>query len=86
MRSIAIDCGRDRIRSNAICPGLVATPLNAHLSAEDLKDYYDRFQPLPGTIEPGDIAATVVFLASDAGRFVTGQCIVVDAGQQAGLL
>jgi NAD(P)-dependent dehydrogenase (short-subunit alcohol dehydrogenase family) len=85
MRSIAIDYGRDHIRANAVCPGLVATPLNSHLTAADLSEYYERHQPLPGEIGPEDIAATVVFLASDLGRFITGQCIVVDGGQQAGI-
>lgn len=85
VQSIAIDYGHDHIRANAVCPGMVTTPLNDHLTAEDLSEYYDRHQPLPGEIGPEDIAATVVFLTSDLGRFITGQCIVIDGGQQAGL-
>ncbi len=84
-KSIALDYGDRKVRSNAICPGLVATPLTSHLTASDLAAYYERHQPLPGTIEATDIASAVVFLASDQGRFITGQTIVIDAGQQAGL-
>ncbi|MFM7581367.1 MAG: SDR family oxidoreductase, partial [Caldilinea sp.] len=42
-------------------------------------------QPLPGVIQPAEIAALAVYLASDAARMVTGQVFVVDGGQQAGL-
>ncbi len=85
VKSIAIDYGDRNIRSNAICPGLVATPLTSHLTASELAAYYERHQPLIGTIQATDIASAVVFLASDQGRFITGQTIVIDAGQQAGL-
>lgn len=86
VQSIALDYGVHRIRSNAICPGLVTTPLIGDLSEEEVNDYLERYQPLPGAIEASDIAATVTFVVSDLGRFITGQCIVVDGGQQAGLM
>ncbi len=84
-RSVALDYGADNIRANAICPGLVDTPLTSHLTPHQVADYIERYQTLPGTIGPGDIASLVVFLASDAARFITGQCFVIDAGQTAGL-
>ena len=84
-RSVALDYGADNIRANAICPGLVDTPLTSHLTAQQVADYVERYQTLPGTIGPGDIASLVVFLASAAARFITGQCFVIDAGQTAGL-
>ena len=84
-RSVALDYGADNVRTNAICPGLVDTPLTSHLTAQQVADYIERYQTLPGTIGPGDIASLVVFLASDAARFITGQCFVIDAGQTAGL-
>ncbi len=84
-RSVALDYGADNIRANAICPGLVDTPLTSHLTAQQVAGYIERYQTLPGTIGPGDVASLVVFLASDAARFITGQCFVIDAGQTAGL-
>lgn len=84
-RSVALDYGADNIRANAICPGLVDTPLTSHLTAQQVADYVERYQTLPGTIGPGDIASLVIFLASAAARFITGQCFVIDAGQTAGL-
>lgn len=84
-RSVALDYGADNIRANAICPGLVDTPLTGHLTPQQVADYVERYQTLPGTIGPGDIASLVVFLASAAARFITGQCFVIDAGQTAGL-
>lgn len=84
-RSVALDYGADNIRANAICPGLVDTPMTSHLTAQQVAEYVERYQTLPGTIGAGDIASLVVFLASDAARFITGQCFVIDAGQTAGL-
>lgn len=84
-RSVALDYGADKVRANAICPGLVDTPLTSHLTAQQVADYIERYQTLPGIIGAGDIASLVVFLASDAARFITGQCFVIDAGQTAGL-
>lgn len=84
-RSLALDYGARNVRANAICPGLVDTPLTSHLTAQQVADYIKRYQTLPETIEARDIASLVVFLASDAARFITGQCLIVDAGQQAGL-
>lgn len=84
-RSVALDYGADNVRANAICPGLVDTPLTGHLTPQQVADYIERYQTLPGTIGPGDIASLVVFLASAAARFITGQCFVIDAGQTAGL-
>ena len=84
-RSVALDYGADNVRANAICPGLVDTPLTSHLTAQQVADYVERYQTLLGTIGPGDIASLVVFLASAAARFITGQCFVIDAGQTAGL-
>ena len=84
-RSVALDYGADKVRANAICPGLVDTPLTSHLTAQQVAHYIERYQTLPGTIGAGDIASLVVFLASDAAQFITGQCFVIDAGQTAGL-
>ena len=84
-RAIALDYARDHIRCNALCPGFVDTPLTAGMSAADRDAFLDSRQPLPGVIAPGEVAAMAVYLASPAARMITGQAIVIDGGQQAGL-
>jgi 3-oxoacyl-[acyl-carrier protein] reductase len=84
-RSIALDYARDNIRCNAICPGYVDTPLNADFPTDARDRFLDARQPLPGLIQPEEVAQLALFLASNAGRMLTGQTYVVDGGQQAGL-
>lgn len=80
-RNLAVEHGPDNVRVNAISPGLTrtefATPILGNedgLRARLLKT------PLRRYAEPGEIAGAVVFLASAAGAFVTGQNIVIDGG------
>jgi 3-oxoacyl-[acyl-carrier protein] reductase len=84
-RSIALDYARDHIRCNAICPGYVDTPLNADFPVPERDRFLDARQPLPGVIEPEEVARLAVYLASDAARMITGQTFVIDGGQQAGM-
>jgi NAD(P)-dependent dehydrogenase (short-subunit alcohol dehydrogenase family) len=84
-RAIALDYGPENIRCNVICPGYVDTPLTAGVPPADRDAFLAATQPLPGVIQPEEIAALALYLASDAARMVTGQVFVVDGGQQAGL-
>lgn len=84
-RSVALDHARDMIRCNAICPGFVDTPLTADFQGEQRAAFLARTQPLPGVIQPEDVAQLALWLASDAARMITGQVFVVDGGQQAGM-
>ena len=84
-RSIALDYARQNIRCNAICPGFVATPLTESLSGPEREAFLERSQPLPGVIQPEDVAQLALWLASDAARMITGQAFIIDGGQQAGL-
>jgi NAD(P)-dependent dehydrogenase (short-subunit alcohol dehydrogenase family) len=81
-RALAADWGPDGIRVNAICPGLIATAI-----------WEDNRQNIPGLIEDmedrialkrwgfgDDIADVVLFFASDASRYVTGEVMAVDGG------
>jgi NAD(P)-dependent dehydrogenase (short-subunit alcohol dehydrogenase family) len=83
-RTMAIELGRHGIRVNALCPGKVATRLQA--DAEDA-EYTARFEreriPLGRSGTPAEIAAAYAFLASDDASFVTGELLVVDGGQLA---
>lgn len=84
-RSIALDYARENIRCNAICPGFVDTPLTASLGDSERDAFLERSQPLPGLIQPQDVAQLALWLASDAARMITGQAFIIDAGQQAGM-
>jgi 7-alpha-hydroxysteroid dehydrogenase len=70
-----------RIRVNAIGVGSIATSaLDIVLTDDDLRGQMERNTPLGRIGDPDDIAATVVFLASPAGSYVTGKVVEVDGG------
>ena len=81
VRSLAVEWGPAGIRVNAIAPGLVRTDFARALWEDDTRRAArERVTPLRRIGEPEDIAGAAVFLASRAGTYVTGQCIVVDGG------
>jgi 7-alpha-hydroxysteroid dehydrogenase len=70
-----------RIRVNAIAVGSVATSaLDIVLTNEELKTQMEDATPLKRIGEPWEIAATVLFLASPAGGYITGKVLEVDGG------
>ena len=81
-RTVAIEYGRRRIRSNCICPGVVDTPLAAMLMAIAPKSRADieAEHAIGRLIRPEEIANVALFLASDESSAVTGTAIVVDGG------
>ena len=80
--SLASYYARDRIRVNAIAPGLVRTPMSERaVGDERTVEYSRRKQPLAGGfLDPDHIADAAVFLLSDASSQITGQVIAVDGG------
>ena len=80
-RSAAVELATDRIRVNAICPGLILTPLALGRADEEAAARrFDEVQPWPEHGTGDDIAGAALFLASDDSRFITGEAIVVDGG------
>ena len=82
VRALAVDVGPDGIRVNAVAPGLVRTPM-AYFGRDNFDELVPAIaerHPLRRIGEPGDIAAPVAFLLSDAAAWITGQTIVVDGG------
>lgn len=80
-RNIAVEYGPDNIRANAIAPGLIKTDFARALW--DNPEYLKKATadcPLRRIGDPNEIAGAAVFLASDAGTFMTGQTMVVDGG------
>ncbi len=78
-RAAAVEYARQKIRVNAVLPGVVATPRNATLPADWAKTLIDQ-TPLGRIAQPDEIAPAYVFLASDEASFVTGTSLVVDGG------
>jgi 3-oxoacyl-[acyl-carrier protein] reductase len=78
-RSLARELGPRNITVNAVAPGYMDTEMTRGLNQQQLKQIVRR-TPLgrPATVE--DVAGVVLFLTSDAARFVSGQTIVVDGG------
>jgi len=93
-RGWALELGRDGIRSNCIAPGnvfegskiwnptyIAAAAKKKGITPDQVIPYYMSLTALNRDIKPDDIANATVFLLSDAARCVTGQVLVVDAGQ-----
>ena len=66
-QQMALDYGDYGVRINVVCPGMVNSPLNAGLT-DEMRNLLVEFQPLQRLTQPEDIAAAVVFLASEAAR------------------
>lgn len=79
-RSMAVEYAPDRIRVNAIAPGLVLTPRVERLLGEREELRRLANQHLLGPCRPNDIAEMAVYLGSDESRIVTGQVLSVDSG------
>lgn len=80
-RNMAVEWGPRGICVNAISPGLIRTPLGAHLFADEaFMRRRTAMTPLRRVGEPHEVAGVAVMLAGRAGGFITGQNIVVDGG------
>jgi len=78
-KSAAVELGRYGIRVNGVAPGAIATDRTAE-EAPDYAATWAPITPLGRVGTPEDVAGAVLFFASDAARFVTGQTLWVDGG------
>ena len=84
LHTAANELGPYGIRVNAVCPGLIETPLTAGAFAEErlIKPYFEAL-PLGRGGKPAEVAQTIAFLASEMASYVTGTSVFVDGGQMA---
>jgi NAD(P)-dependent dehydrogenase (short-subunit alcohol dehydrogenase family) len=80
------ECAREfaayNIRVNAVCPGVIITEMTAHLRQnEQMMRKWLEDIPQARLGEPDDVVGLVVFLCTDAARYITGQAINVDGGK-----
>jgi 3-oxoacyl-[acyl-carrier protein] reductase len=80
VKALARELGPDGITVNAICPGSANTSMpRQHRSEEEVMARL-RSTPLPRVLEPEDIAGPILFLASEAAAYITGQSYDINCG------
>jgi 3-oxoacyl-[acyl-carrier protein] reductase len=79
-RTVALECGRDGILVNAVCPGFVDTDLTRQNNLPAVIAALLEKIPLGRLAQPEEIAELVFYLGSDANTYLTGQTIVADGG------
>ena len=79
-RAVAKETGGWGITVNAVCPGFIDTEMSRlHCSPEQTQAYVSTY-PIPRVGQPGEVADTVLFLASDSASYITGAAIDVNGG------
>jgi NAD(P)-dependent dehydrogenase (short-subunit alcohol dehydrogenase family) len=80
-RTLAVEWALYDIQVNAIVPGVVRTPMNAHRDADPVEEQiFARTIPLGRISEPEDLLGATLFLSSPASAYVTGSVVFVDGG------
>ena len=89
-QSLAVEYAKSGIRVNALCPGVVFTPLwdgmiadyakKRDMKPEEVKPYFESKIPMGRLCSEQDVADTAVFLASDQASYITGQSINLTGG------
>jgi NAD(P)-dependent dehydrogenase (short-subunit alcohol dehydrogenase family) len=82
-KAAALDYAQSNIRVNAVCPGIIATPMMQRFTGgtREGEQRVIAQEPVGRMGTPEEIAAAVVWLCSDAAAFVVGHAMVIDGGQ-----
>ncbi|WP_017593144.1 SDR family NAD(P)-dependent oxidoreductase [Nocardiopsis potens] len=84
-RSLAVEYAPHGVRVNAVCPGVIDTPMLGGMREELLADLH-RKNPAARIGTPAEVAESVLFLLSDRSRYISGTTLTVDAGGLTGAL
>lgn len=79
MRSMALELGNTGIRVNAVCPGVIKTPMTANLSEQVIAEK-EKTMEIPRLGEAQEVADVFMYLVSDLSSHISGQTIRVDGG------
>lgn len=80
-KSAAVEFASQGVRINAVCPGVIDTPMNEEMRAEENgRDFLNGLQPMKRTGRPEEIAGAVLYLCSPGAGFITGTTLSVDGG------
>lgn len=83
-RAMAVEYAKENIRVNAVCPGVIKTPLVAPTLADQAaNDFLTSLHPMGRLGEPAEVAKAIAFLASDDASFITGAMLAIDGGYTA---
>lgn len=82
-RTLAIEFARQGIRVNAVCPGVILTPLVQNAASTELLAQLADEHPIGRLGRVDEVAKAVLFLASDDASFITGASLLVDGGYTA---
>ncbi len=80
-KSVAVEWAPHRIRVNCVAPGCLETSGFAHYPPEGVQSYYDA-NPMRRPGDAWDVAEACVYLAAPSGKFITGEVLTIDGGQQ----
>jgi NAD(P)-dependent dehydrogenase (short-subunit alcohol dehydrogenase family) len=81
-KAAALDYAKLGIRINAVCPGVIKTPMvdRATGNKKEIEEEFENIEPVGRMGQPEEVAEAAIWLCSDAASFVTGDAMVVDGG------
>lgn len=81
-KTSALEYAKQGLRINAVCPGVIRTPMIDRVTGKDkaVEKNYEAMEPVGRMGEPEEVAEAIVWLCSDAASFVTGHALAVDGG------
>ena len=81
-KTASLEYAKKGIRVNAVCPGVIKTPMIDRMTGKDkaVEKQYENMEPIGRMGQPEEVAEAVVWLCSDAASFITGQALAVDGG------
>jgi NAD(P)-dependent dehydrogenase (short-subunit alcohol dehydrogenase family) len=81
-KTAALEYAKQKIRVNAVCPGVIRTPMIDRFTGKnkEAEKQFESMEPVGRMGEPDEVASAVIWLCSDGSSFVTGDALAVDGG------